>query len=98
MNQTTRRPTKPYRAHGYVPGRVPQGPWAVLKPGDCVIVREGKLHPFEAQVDLLTYDRTVVWVLPLSSGNRRAFHHADDVTISPLKTQEHQARSSRSRR
>ena len=96
MNQATRRPTKPYRAHGFTVGRVPQGPWTTLKPGERVIVRDGKLPPFEAQVELLTYDRTVVWIQPLSSGGRRAFHHADDVTISPVEAQEAPARSSRS--
>lgn len=55
--------------------------WADLLPYDRVTVQEGKETPYEAVVDVLTHDATVIWVLPVRSGSRRAFHYSDDVDI-----------------
>lgn len=39
--------------------------------------------PYEAVVDVLTDDATIIWVLPVQTGSRRAFHASDDVDITP---------------
>ncbi len=55
--------------------------WGSLRPHDRVTVHEAKKLPYEAVVDVLTQDATVVWVLPIRIGIRRAFHYSDDVDI-----------------
>ena len=55
--------------------------WAHMKPNDRVVVREAGKEPFEASVDIMTYDHTVIWLLPRSFGSRRAFHCNDEVDI-----------------
>lgn len=58
--------------------------WTSFDPEDRVLVHEAGKAPFEAVIDVLTYDRTVVWVLPRTVGSRRAFHYSDDVHIVVL--------------
>ncbi len=55
--------------------------WVGLQSLDQVTVHEGKRPSYEAVVDVITEDRTVVWVLPVTNGHRRAFHFTDDVDI-----------------
>ena len=58
--------------------------WASLKVHDRVGVREHGKEYFEAVVDVLTEDRTVVWVLPTMMTGRRASHTRNDGEIVVL--------------
>ena len=61
--------------------RADRDDWSALQPGDRVTVQE-RGWSYEAVVDILTNDCRVVWILPVMLGQRRAFHHLDDVDIS----------------
>jgi hypothetical protein len=77
------RRVKPY-AHLYPISssyRVGRKNWMELQPRDPVTVQDRKNFSYEAVVDVLTEDCTVVWVLPLGRGDRRAFHCSDNVDI-----------------
>jgi hypothetical protein len=56
--------------------------WLELDAGDRVLVKEGTNPAYAATVEVLTDDRTVVWVLPVDMGSRRAFHCSDEVLIT----------------
>jgi nucleoid-associated protein YgaU len=62
--------------------RTERDDWAGLQPQTRVVVQEGTKTSYEAVVDILTDDLTVVWVLPIALTGRRAFHHKDDVNIT----------------
>jgi hypothetical protein len=55
--------------------------WSGLHLYDRVAVHEGKEQPYEAVIDVLTEDATLILVLPAQSGRRSMFHYADDVDI-----------------
>ncbi|MHA7220416.1 hypothetical protein ACX80L_16195 [Arthrobacter sp. MDT1-48-3] len=50
-------------------------------------MQEGKELPYEGVIDVLTQDATVIWVLPVVSGGRRAFHYSEGVDITPIPGQ-----------
>ncbi len=72
-------PVSPYSASTI---RTERHDWTGLEPQARVIVQEGRGTSYEAVVDILTEDMTVVWVLPTALTGRRAFHHNDDVDIT----------------
>ncbi len=59
--------------------------WIGLQPQDRVLVKEEKKPTYEAVVDMMTEDLTVVWVIPSTTGTRRAFHSSDDVDITVVQ-------------
>lgn len=58
--------------------------WANLRPGNRVTVSENGRFPYEATIDLLTEDLTIVWVYCAGGPGRRAFDCREEITISPL--------------
>lgn len=84
MHISTRRrkrlyPAFPYKASAIRAGR---NAWTGLEPRARVIVQEGGGRSYEAVIDILTKDLSVVWVLPTTLTGRRAFHCSDDVSIT----------------
>ena len=71
----------------HVPVHIRRKNWGGLRPMDRVTVQEGKAPPYQAIIDVLTENATVIWVLPAVSGSRRAFHYSDDVDITPIPGQ-----------
>jgi hypothetical protein len=56
--------------------------WGHLRTGDRVTVWESRRFHFDATVDVLTEDSSVIWVLADSGAGRRAFGCNEDVNIS----------------
>jgi hypothetical protein len=86
MAQPLRRRVRPYIFPFPTDLSAPTGrkDWSGLHPHDQVTVHEGKELPYEGVVDVLTDDATVMWVLSVRNGSRRAFHYSDDVDISKV--------------
>ena len=63
--------------------------WKDLEVGQLVSVEEPGWLPYQAIVDVLTYERDVIWVVSTEGSGRRAFHYTDDVHLDlpePVKT------------
>jgi hypothetical protein len=86
MARPLQRPSKPNIGtfSNAVSAQAARGTWSTLRSRDQVVVQEGKGIPYEAVVDVLTGDATVVWIVPTAVGNRKAFHYGDDVVIEAM--------------
>ena len=84
MRRPARRRKQPYPAAPYRASaiRAERNDWTGLQPEAHVIVQDGREPSYEAVVDILTQDLTVVWVLPTALTGRRAFHHHNDVNFT----------------
>lgn len=60
--------------------------WEGLSANDQVLVTGALYPPYTAIVDVISQNRTVVWVIATTGAGRRAFHYADEVTIEKLAT------------
>lgn len=55
--------------------------WANLRPGDRVTVSESGRFPYQATVDELTDDSSVIWVFSATGAGRRAFAATEGIDI-----------------
>lgn len=59
----------------------PRQDWSALRPGDRVSVSESGNPAYEARVDILTGDSSVMWILAGDLKSRKAFDCREDVVI-----------------
>ncbi|WP_142060343.1 hypothetical protein [Pseudarthrobacter sp. B4EP4b] len=52
--------------------------WSVLKTGDSNIIRSGDHPTVTGQVDALTSDGSLLWVLPDGGQPRKIYYRSDD--------------------
>ncbi|AMB40245.1 MULTISPECIES: hypothetical protein [Paenarthrobacter] len=56
--------------------------WSGLRPTRNVLVQESVGEPYQATVDAITEDFTVIWVVSDTTHQRKAFDHREGVVIS----------------
>ena len=74
-----RRPPPVLRSSG--PDTAGDPDWSVLKPGDRIIIRSGDHPTVTGQVDALTSDGSLLWVLPDGGQLRKIYYRSDDQEV-----------------
>ncbi|MCU1568165.1 MAG: hypothetical protein JWQ56_3102 [Pseudarthrobacter sp.] len=63
------------------PGYCRTPDWSVLKPGDRIIICSGDHPTVTGQVDALTSDGSLLWVLPDGGQLRKIYYRSDDQEV-----------------